>query len=111
MASPPHTMSEEKTSAVDSMASATSAYVLPTSPAISLAAARAALISMPICAERIPRRTSGLIAEPIYRVAATSGVRRGAKAPHSIRFGHDRIDTGRARRLGGGREGAGAGRL
>src|SRR3954463_8674673 len=55
MCSPPHTISDANTSAADSIASAHSAYVLPMIPAVSFTPARAALISMPTCAARIPR--------------------------------------------------------
>lgn len=51
---PRQTMSDEKTSVDDSIASATSAYEFPKSPATSLSDTRATLVHRPVWAARIP---------------------------------------------------------
>ena len=61
MRSPPHTIADEKMSAVDSIASAMSAYELPNTPATSLTAASTALARNPTCAARMPRAFMGVM--------------------------------------------------
>jgi len=63
-------------SAVDSTASATRAYALPTMPATSFAIARSVLTRIPSCAERTPRSFVGLLRAGVE----TDGARRPSAA-------------------------------
>src|SRR6185437_12343856 len=60
MRNPPYTTSDEKMSAVDSTASATSAYAWPMIPAINLMIARIRFTAIPTCAARIARLVGDL---------------------------------------------------
>ena len=71
MCSPPHTTSDATMSAVDSTASATSAYVCPKIPAASFTAASRALTTSPVWAARIAARCAGLTDDMAPNLAAS----------------------------------------
>ncbi len=95
MASPLHTMSDATTSANDSTASATSAYVFPTSPATSFAAANPALTSIPTWAARMLRRVASTIGAREERSVGSrrSFVRKlvACNDAHQRRAAHDAV--------------------